>query len=268
MICVECSKEFERPRKSKRQTCSRACWAALGWKSNRDDRIASITAQKRTPEGRAASVETNRKRWSRPGEREKLAEYNRRRWAQPEIKFALSAAIRDGWTLERRAEFAAFRARQWAEDEAYRAKNVAAIRAAKSTPEARAKFSALLTARWRDPKSRAVYVAAMQRRVADPVERRKFSVAMKRRWDDPAARNKLMRAAALRWPKKVVLVAAREFTRDRLTRGVMLPEGEIARLPWAAIRRLCEAEGLAFTGSVEALNVRRVARRMPVVALA
>ena len=89
VICIECGLEFDRPRKSKRQTCSRACWAAFGWKKNPDKRIASIKAALTTPESRARSTEINNRRWAIPGARAKLSAWNRDRWADPATAAAL-----------------------------------------------------------------------------------------------------------------------------------------------------------------------------------
>ena len=192
MICEECGAAFERRGpKSKRRTCSRSCAAAAAWKNDPGRRIASIKIARRTPESRAMSTAANNLRWSRPGEREKLAEWNRKRWADGRVKRRLSRAISRSWTPERRAQASEIRRLEWAHDAAYRAATVAGIRRSKSSPEARALFSELLRARWQDSVWREKWTEGMRRRMSRPEERARFSALMKRRWEDPAWRERI-----------------------------------------------------------------------------
>jgi hypothetical protein len=184
MICVECGQEFLPAEKSKRLTCSRPCSTRLAWKTNPGKRLASIKKARTTPESRARSTEVNHRRWAKPGERAKLSEWNRQRWADPAIADALTAAIIEGWTTDRRRTFSEVRTRQWAEDEAYRAATVAGIRRDKRSPEKRALFSALLRARWQIPEWREMWLVSMDKRMADPAQRAKFSAIALRRWEE------------------------------------------------------------------------------------
>ena len=186
MICVVCGEPFERPNpKSRRVTCSRSCHAALGWRRDPEKRIANIGAAARAPRRRARTIEVNRQRWARPGEREKLSERNRDRWADPETRVALGRAISAGWTAEKRASYSAFRTRQWAEDTAFREAVTAGVRRSHRSPEYRALFSRLLKARWQDPAWRAKWQAGMRRRMRRPEERARMSaVCSARRWEE------------------------------------------------------------------------------------
>lgn len=163
--CRMCHVAFERPKKSKRVTCSRACAVALSWRDEgtAERRSASIRAERATPQARERASANNRKRWSRPGEREKLADQSRRRWADPVTRAELSCAISAvNGSPVMRAKYSAIRKALW-QDEAYRKKTTAGIHRSTSTPEARAKFSKLLKARWADPVWRKKYMAAVGR---------------------------------------------------------------------------------------------------------
>jgi hypothetical protein len=166
LSCRNCHAEFARPKKSKRVCCSRSCGIAWSWQNpvTREHRVAAIKCQRATPEGRANSIERNRRRWADPKQRENLSEQNRRRWADPITKAELSASIAkvNGSPEVRRRQSETRRA-AW-QDEAIRSRMEAGIRRSKSTPEARAKFSALLKERWRDPVWRAKWTAANRRR--------------------------------------------------------------------------------------------------------
>lgn len=188
MLCIICSFEFDRPKRSKRVTCGRACACKQAWRNSPEKRIESIIKARRTPESRARSTAINNKRWAKPGAREELSEQNRQRWKDPEYRQRLSASIRGRWDDERRTAYSAFRTRQWAEDAEYRSKTVAAVRKALSSPAYRQKFSTALKARWRDPVMRAKYLAG---RKVTPELRQRASDRMKRRWDDPDWRAKI-----------------------------------------------------------------------------
>lgn len=165
-ICCVCHREFERPKKSVRLTCSRACHASLGWGGavRKAKRIGAIKAQRQTPQGKANSRARNLKRWSDPKQRERASEQNRKRWADPVMKAKMSAAIRNAQRKpEQRALYSAVRKAYW-DDPKKRDKMLAGIRKSKSTPEARAKFSKLLKDRWADPVMRAKYTAANKAR--------------------------------------------------------------------------------------------------------
>lgn len=182
--CARCETDFERPAKSKRATCSRTCAAAMVWRNpeTRQRMRRAISASKRTPEALAITAETNRRRWARPGEREKLAERNRRMWADSTTRKILGALIRGSWTKAARESFSLLRKRQWRHDRSYRERTIAGIRRSKQSAEARALFSALLRDRWKDPAWREKWAAGMRRRMAKPEERQKASAALKRWW--------------------------------------------------------------------------------------
>lgn len=105
--CENCGEVYDRPRKSKRRTCSRSCAVSLSWKNEetRAQRTASIIDAVNTPSNRRRISRENRKRWARQGEREKLSELNKSRWADESFKEKTSATIRDVWTAEKRAKF-------------------------------------------------------------------------------------------------------------------------------------------------------------------
>lgn len=169
-ICVVCSGSFEPPaRNPKRQTCSKRCSSILSWRTT-PDRAASISkAQKR----RGAEIaEMNRRRWTKPGEREKLSERNRKAWADPVAREKLSARIRRSHRRpELRRFYSEMRKALW-QDPEYRARVTAAVAAGHRTEKYRALFSALLRERWKDPVWRGKWLAAMRRRyghaIAEP----------------------------------------------------------------------------------------------------
>lgn len=164
-LCESCGEPFDPPKRNpRRRTCSKVCSTKAAWKTNRDGRIASIRRMRSTPEGKALSVEVNRKRWSAPGARERLSEWNRQRWATPEIREQLTAGIRErAQDPDRRAFYSRIRKAMWA-DPIGRAKMTAAVKASHSTDEYRALFSNLLRERWQDPVWREKWAAGMRRR--------------------------------------------------------------------------------------------------------
>lgn len=162
LICTICRREFTRSKKSKRATCSLACRSALGWRASRqnEQRCAKISAAHRTPKALARIAEHNRRRWSKPHEREKLSEQNRRQWRDPEAAAKRANSIQKAHsTPAARANASATKKKQW-QTPAYRDKTVSAIRRSKGSPEARAKFSKLLRERWQDPVWRQKYLAS------------------------------------------------------------------------------------------------------------
>lgn len=176
--CEGCGNPFEPPPGSNRQTCSRPCAAKVSWRKNRDQRIASITAAQ---QARGADIsELNRRRWARPGEREKLSERNRRAWADPETRAKLSAAIKAAQsTPEMRQRYSEIRRVLW-QDPEYRRRCTAIIRARCSADQYREMFSELLHERWQDPVWRARWEEGTRRRWADPEERARFIEALRR----------------------------------------------------------------------------------------
>ncbi|MCW5695813.1 MAG: hypothetical protein KIS96_03650 [Bauldia sp.] len=167
MSCRNCYREFERPKKSRRQCCSRSCGIAWSWKNGdtRARRSEGIRAERATPQAKARAAAFNKRRWSRPGERERLAEQNRERWSDPVMRAKLSVGIqRANGTQERRKYYSDLRRRQWAEDEEYRTKTLAGMSAAKE------RMSEAMKRRWADPEYRekmsqiAVQRAAERRR--------------------------------------------------------------------------------------------------------
>ena len=130
LACKHCHVEFERPRKSKRQCCSRACGIAWSWTlpGVRERRSAGILAERQTPEAKARTERHNRTRWSKPEEHQKLSEQNRRQWADPVAKAKRSVSIQAAHgTAENRRAWSERRAKMWATPE-YRENALKAIR--------------------------------------------------------------------------------------------------------------------------------------------
>lgn len=167
-VCGHCRVLFERPRKSKRANCSRACAQKAAW-ANPDvaeRRLEALRAVKATPEARAKQVEINRRRWSDPAQHERLSEMNRQRWADPAMRARLSAGIQAAnGSPEARAKAAAVRTELWADPE-YRAKCSVSMREVRATPEVRARLSAAMKRRWQDPIQREKFIAANGARLA------------------------------------------------------------------------------------------------------
>lgn len=166
--CFVCHRQFARGKKSKRITCGRSCAVSLSWRSEdaRKNRLASIIKERRTPVALARTKAANDKRWSRPGERERLSEANRLRWADPTFKAKTSASIQAvNGSAQARARSSLMRKEQW-KDPKFRQATVAGIRKSKQSDEARAKFSDLTKARWRDPEWRKKWLPAVRRNAA------------------------------------------------------------------------------------------------------
>lgn len=174
LICPNCRMEFERPKKSRRKSCSRSCAVALSWTDPkvRDRRVSGIKADCAKPERRAKLAELNRKRWARPEEKEKLAEQNRKMWHDPYRAARRSVSIKAAHsTPERREFYAELRRKEWADPEKRR-ERIEAMKAAKSTPEFKQRFRKLMEDRWKDPELRKKFVEANRRRA----ERQKAAV--------------------------------------------------------------------------------------------
>lgn len=161
-ICPICRAEHEPPPKSKRITCSRSCANAMSWRRPgvKEQRVATLVAQRRSPEGRANTAERNRIRWSDPAQHALLSEQNRKRWADPYQNAKQAVAIQRVNAMPEKRELQRQRIKARWDDPVGREKLVGGIRKSKSTPEARAKFSKLLKERWEDPVWRAKYTAA------------------------------------------------------------------------------------------------------------
>jgi len=171
--CAYCRLVFERPPKSKRVCCTKACGIRWSWTnpSSRANRTAAIQRSAGTAEFSAKAVERNRIRWSDPAQRASLSEKNRLMWADPAVRARRSAAIQAvQGTPENRQKAARRKREQWADPD-YRERHIEALRSAKRSPEARAKFSELLKARWQDPEMRAKFMAANAARAAANAER-------------------------------------------------------------------------------------------------
>lgn len=185
-ICVVCGVGFERPRKSKRMTCSNKCRAVFGWQQqsaeNRQKRLAEMS---RVQTLHGAGQRLNRTRWTGErsvSEREKLSQWNLERWANPEIKEQLSQLIRErNGTPEKRRFYSELRKRNW-QDPVYRERVTEIIRKSHNTEEYRNLASQLLRARWRDPVLRQKYLAAVTRTSRLPWVREKNRIRMQQRW--------------------------------------------------------------------------------------
>lgn len=145
-----------------RRSCSRSCAMSLGWHTNREQRIASISAAQKL---RSAEITAfNHIRWDRPGERERLSERNRQAWADPDQRKRLSAGIRKAQSTPEKRRFYSEMRRQLWRDPVYRARVTEIVGASHRTAEYRALFSRLLRERWKDPIWRGKWIAAMKRR--------------------------------------------------------------------------------------------------------
>ena len=113
--CVMCGAVYDRPRKSKRRTCSRSCAVALSWLApgvaEARARINSISHS--TPEAIERTRKVNLERWSDPKERERLSQLNEQRWGDPTYKAEVSAQIRAAWTPEIRGKASKQKQEYW-----------------------------------------------------------------------------------------------------------------------------------------------------------
>lgn len=167
--CKSCYAEFQRPKKSKRKCCSRSCGIAWSWNRPgvREKRCAGIRAERKTPAARARLDAHNQRRWSKPGEREKLSEQNRREWSDPEKRQARAASIRAvNGSAEFRKLCSDIRKAYWQKDSASRDEHLAAITAAMTSPEMRAKRSAENQRRYRGTATRERYLEVSRKNIA------------------------------------------------------------------------------------------------------
>jgi RNA polymerase sigma-70 factor (ECF subfamily) len=191
-ICELCGGEFERPRKSKRRTCSQKCWAALSWRNpeTRAKRCASIRATKLLPKYRKIAIEANHRRWARPGEREKLAERNRNLTPQQLADRGRRIAARWANDPELTKRASDFR-RAWWQVPENRQKAVDIMRTVHQSDDAKAGFSARLRARWQNPRMRTRLLAHLRDMVCAPEFREAMRQRMLVQWQDEGFRQRL-----------------------------------------------------------------------------
>lgn len=198
-FCINpaCGKEFERPNRSVRKTCSGSCAVAVAWLNpeKRALRVARLKAERATPEAKQRQSEINRKRWAEPGRRERLSEWNRQRWADPEIKASLSKSISRSFTHARREQLADLRRKEWRDPE-NRRRRMVGLRRVYDSLEWREKGRRLMQQRWQNPEWRKKAIQGMRRVSGSPENRRRVSEQTKTLWADPAWRAK--RTAAIR----------------------------------------------------------------------
>lgn len=200
LVCAveSCRREFTRPPASKRVTCSRPCWASFGWRDPEKaaKRRAKISEVHKTPEALARTAAFNKRRWSKPGEREKLALQNSRRWKGRIEEFErYRAKMRIIQTEpERRKMYSDLRKEWWA-DPKMRKRMTDAVNASAAVQEYRKNFGKFLKQRWADPEFRAKYTAANRARNT-PEKAKKTSKRMKKLWADPLWRAKTSQAIA------------------------------------------------------------------------
>lgn len=159
--------------------CSKKCSASDRWdRPGYRERVgAAISAAQKTPESRARTAETNKRRWAREGEKEKLAAQNKREWADPVKRAKRSAGIQAAHgTPEKRKFYADLRKKNWSDPDYYR-KMQAKMIEARNTPEFRAKFSEGLRKRWQDPEQRPKFLAAVRRNGAKAAERNRAKLS-------------------------------------------------------------------------------------------
>lgn len=199
LICAveTCRKEFQRGRKSKRVTCSKACQISFGWSSDPERaarRRVALSASQSTPEALARTAAHNKRRWSKPGEREKLAEQNRREWKKPEKAAIRAAKIRlKHQRPESRKFYSDMRKAEW-ENPVTRARNLKAQNTSKRTQAYREKLSVLAIERNKSPEFRAKVIARNKAIANDPVLKARASKRMKALWANPAWAKKTTQA--------------------------------------------------------------------------
>lgn len=192
-VCEKCGVAFELPKKSKRRrTCSRKCSASLSWDNpgTREKRRASIRETKLLPKYRKITIEANVRRWSRPGEREKLAERNRNMTPQQLAERGKQIAARwarDPALTKRASDFR----RAWWRIPENRAKAIAVMQTVHQSAEAKAGFSARLRARWQNPKMRARLLAHVRNMVRSPEFREAMRERMLAQWQDEGFRERI-----------------------------------------------------------------------------
>lgn len=192
LLCAvpTCRTEFQRGRKSKRQTCSRKCHAIFAWQTpgSRERRSAALKAVGKSPGRVAALFAHNKRRWSDPEQHEKLRRQNSTRWkGRPEAFEEYRARMRIlQSTPERKAMYSEMRKAFW-RDPVMRKKMRDAATKSLRTQAYRALFSEYLKARWKDPVMREKYTRANAQRNS-PELKAKNSKRMKKLWSDPAWR--------------------------------------------------------------------------------
>jgi hypothetical protein len=105
--CVICNTEYDRPRKSKRRTCSKSCAVALSWQTPgvKEARTDGIIATKSTPEGRKRNNNGNKARWADPKQHLLLSKQNVERWRDPNYNERVGDAIAAAWDGDKRLAF-------------------------------------------------------------------------------------------------------------------------------------------------------------------
>ena len=230
-ICAVCQREFTRPPKSKRETCSNHCHAALRHRratpEQKEKWRKTLSRVQSSPKALARLAAHNQRRWSDPKQHEMLSEQNRKRWKDPESAAIVAAKIRVHHQQPKmRAFYSELRKKDWARPEyaaMVKAKSAASLR----EQSRRAKISALVKKRWQDPELRAKYTSANSARNT-PELRAANAERMRKRWTDPKFRAKMKKAAQMR--DNAALHAKAEATRrargwlkrNRKSKGVHL----------------------------------------------
>lgn len=140
-----------------------------------------------SPEVRFKQSQSQRARWSRPEEREKMMIA----FANPEVRSKHSAHAKEAWA-----------------DEDAKTARIASIKIAQRTPETRAKRSESMKMSWADPETRARHIvattnsetqakrtASMKATAQHPETQARYSAASKRSWADPNVRERRRIAA-------------------------------------------------------------------------
>lgn len=201
LACAVCCAEFERGPKSKRETCSNFCHAAL-------------RHRRATPEQKELWRETLSRVQSSPKALARTAAHNKRRWADPEQHVRLSKQNRERARIRREdpEAFERYRAmmrlingspekkklysdlrKQWWADPVMRKKMTEAVNASEAVQEYRRNFGEHNKRRWRDPELRAKYTKANSARNT-PELRAATSKRMKKLWKDPKFKAKMSKA--------------------------------------------------------------------------
>lgn len=212
LACVVCHTEFTRKPQSKRLTCSRPCHAAYGWRDpvKAEARRKALSAAQSTPKALARTAATNKRRWAKPEEHEKLAEQSRNRWKDPDFRAVVSAKIRvNHQAPEMRAFYSKKRKEDWARPEyaaMVKAKSAASLR----EQARRARSSQMMKDRWADPAIRAKFIRANAARNT-PELRAKNAARLKAIWSDPvkAAEMRAKQRATIDTPEYRNAVSAR-----------------------------------------------------------
>lgn len=213
MSCAVCGNEFKRPDGSKRQTCSRACHAALRWQNATPETLAAWRAEQSrahsTPKALARTAAHNLRRWAKPEEHEKLREQNRKRWRDPETAAVMAAKIRvNHQSPEMRKLYSEMRKEWWA-DPVMRKKMTDAVNASPKVQAYRNNFGEHNKKRWQNPELREKYIAANRARNT-PEKRARAAERLKKFWASPEGK-------ALR--KKITATLQSKEVRERAVRA-------------------------------------------------